>query len=256
MSQPVIATQADYYVPLMRVLADFPNGEATSQEAIRNFYKHYSSYIDADHLTALGGMSHEDKWENYVRWARKGLKDLGYLEMPRKGIWRISDEGRNWLAANPNAWHLDNRAHRPHRQHKSGIEMTRSPAGAPPLAGLSFEMLEQTRKAMGDEQFRPVWGAIYDQLMAAERAKAITEVHDSDLTKSARRQVRQIQDYLQGRNGDRPNSEQICDWIHFCYQFSLFREAAALFTLVNADEVNSWYLERTRKIAAASRARL
>jgi len=117
-------------------------------------------------------------------------------------------------------------------------------------------MLEQTRKAMGDEQFRPVWGAIYDQLMAAERAKAITEVHDSDLTKSARRQVRQIQDYLQGRNGDRPNSEQICDWIHFCYQFSLFREAAALFTLVNADEVNSWYLERTRKIAAASRARL
>lgn len=117
-------------------------------------------------------------------------------------------------------------------------------------------MLESTRLAMDPKLFHQVWGTFYDQLLAAKRASSISDVIDSDLTKAARAQVRQVQDYLLGRNGNRPTSEQICDWIHFCYQFSLFREASALFTLVNTEEVNSWYLERTRKIAITSRSRL
>ncbi len=34
------------------------------------------------------------RWENMVRWARRKLKDKGYLETPRHGLWRVTDRGR------------------------------------------------------------------------------------------------------------------------------------------------------------------
>ncbi|MBU2549134.1 MAG: winged helix-turn-helix domain-containing protein [Proteobacteria bacterium] len=37
----------------------------------------------------------EPKWNNMVRWARRKLKDNGYLVSPSKhGVWEISDEGK------------------------------------------------------------------------------------------------------------------------------------------------------------------
>jgi len=256
MGEPVIATQADYHVPLLRLLADYPYGQADAQQALSDFYDRYSHCISKTHLEPLESNPDEKKWSNFVRWSRKTLKDRGLLDMPYRGVWKITSEGRAWLDQHPDSWHLDGRSHSPRQPRSSPVTKSRVPAETFTPPGLSLDMLEQTRKAMGDEKFRPVWGAIYDQLLAVERAKAITEISDAELTRIARRQVRQVQDYLRGRSGERPTGEQICDWIHFCYQFSLFREAAALFATVNADEVNPWYLERTRKIAVTSRGKL
>jgi hypothetical protein len=255
MQPPIIATQADYYVPLLRLLAESPGGETSAHDAVRGFWERYSDRIAPEHLEPLESGPDERKWENYVRWARKTLKDIGYLEMPRRGIWKLSDEGRAWLEKNPDAHHLDSTGvRRGPRSPRSRSASSSVPVQSPP--GITLDMLEQTKQMMGEELFRQLWGALYDQLLTAERAKAITQVGDRDLLQAARQQVRQIQDYLQGRNSNRPSSEQLCDWIHFCYQFSLFREAAALFTLVNPDDVNPWYLERTRKIAVTCRSRL
>lgn len=46
-----------------------------------------------------------------------------------------------------------------------------------------------------------------------------------------------------------PSDEVLCDWVHFCYDFELYREGQMLFTFVTPDQVNPWYYERTRKLA-------
>ena len=122
-------------------------------------------------------------------------------------------------------------------------------------SGITLEMLEQTRQMMPPDQFRQIWGGIYDQVLAEERRKAITPVNDRFLAEKARVIVQRVQDYLQGRSTESPKSETVCDWIFTCYNLELYREGAALWRYVNKDEVNAWQYERTAKLSAACRAR-
>jgi len=46
-----------------------------------------------------------------------------------------------------------------------------------------------------------------------------------------------------------PSDEVLCDWIHFCYDFGLYKEGQELFTFVSSEHVNPWYYERTKKLA-------
>lgn len=46
-----------------------------------------------------------------------------------------------------------------------------------------------------------------------------------------------------------PSDEVLCDWVHFCYDFGLYKEGHMLFASVTSDQVNPWYYERTKKIA-------
>ena len=246
--------ESDYQAPLLRVLSDMPGGAARKRDVLVEFMQRFGHRIPPKHHEMVSSNMRTTKWDNHLSWSRQHLVEAGYMDAPETGVWRITERGRRWLVENPNGVDVLSRAAR------RGPRVQRTPKtskiAAPLPAGLSLEMLEKTRQAMGDELFRPLWGALYDQLLAAERTRAVTEVSDAELGKAARRQVRQIHDYLQGRGAAHPTGEQLCDWIHFAYQFSLYREAAALFPLVGTEDVNPWYLERTRKIAAACRSRL
>ncbi len=46
-----------------------------------------------------------------------------------------------------------------------------------------------------------------------------------------------------------PSDDVLCDWVHFCYDFGLYKEGQQLFELVSAEQVNPWYYERTKKLA-------
>lgn len=46
-----------------------------------------------------------------------------------------------------------------------------------------------------------------------------------------------------------PTDEVLCDWVHFCYDFGLYKEGQMLFTYVTIELVNPWYFERTKKVA-------
>ena len=53
-------------------------------------------------------------------------------------------------------------------------------------------------QVMSAEEFRHDWGDIYDQLLAAERARAITPLNDRYLLERIRPLLQRIQDFLQG----------------------------------------------------------
>lgn len=130
-----------------------------------------------------------------------------------------------------------------------------TPAPVTPPAGITLDKLERIRQVMSVDEFRQDWGEVYDQLLAAERAKAITPVNDRYLLDRVQPVVQRIQDFLQGHGNDSPKSEVICDWIYLCYTLELHREGAALWRYVNKDEVDALKYERTAKFSAACRTR-
>lgn len=46
-----------------------------------------------------------------------------------------------------------------------------------------------------------------------------------------------------------PSDEVLCDWVHFCYDFGLYKDGQILFTFVTSEHVHPWYYERTKKLA-------
>jgi restriction endonuclease Mrr len=251
----VFEIEADYCVPLLRLLAEIPGGQGSTQEIIDLFFEKYGQQIPPAHfdLTQKG----EVHWHNKIAWVRYNLVRLGLMDAPARGVWRITQAGREWLAANPEATHVPKAGGAPPPTGRT--RRSRSRSSQPPISalpGVTLEVLEQTRQYMPPEQFRQVWGGLYDQLLAEERAKAITPIDSKKLAATVLEHVRRIQNFLQGRGNDKPSSEELCDWIHFCYILELYREGNALWQFVHKDEVNAWQWERIRKVVAVCRARV
>lgn len=243
--------QLYYEAPLLRLLCELPNGQGTVDEVCRLFEEKYKDHIPPEHYKNLNGK--EPEWRNHVRWSRSYLRDRGFLDGSKRGIWQVTEAGRRWAAEN-----LDEDRLPPQPQQGKSISQVpkrRSKVTQTP-PGITLEMLEQTRQSMPIEQFRQVWGAIYDQLQAEERAKSITEINQSELGRRAKRRLDEIHAFLNGRTNTPPRSDIICDWIHFCYEFELHREAASLLKYVREDEVDSGYYRRAKKWAEASQVKL
>lgn len=164
--------------------------------------------------------------------------------------------GFTWLGNNVfglREWGDDETSAAPSMPERTRTVHTPKVAVAP--AGLDLAKLERIRQFMPSDEFRHDWGDIYDQLLAAERAKAITPANDRYLLDRIRPLVQHIQDFLQGHGNESPKSEAICDWIFICYTLELYREGAALWRYVHQEEVNAWQYERTAKSSAACRVR-
>jgi hypothetical protein len=181
-------------------------------------------------------------------WGTRADVSQQFLERHRDEI----PERQFGRAANPSESHVE----RPRPARSLGREPAERPGATVVPRGITLEMLEQTRQVMSPDQFRQVWGAIYDQIVAEERRKAITPVNDRFLAEKTRVIVQRVQDFLQGRSTESPKSETVCDWIFICYNLELFREGAALWQYVNKDETNPWQYERTMRLSAACRARV
>ena len=246
---------ADYTVPLLRLLADLPGGAGTREEVLNQFLQRFRSEIPQDHfqLVPSGG---EERWSKHLGWTNWDLKNLGMTDAPERGVWRITEAGRDWLSEHPGATHLDGPPQR--RKSAASARETRAPKSSGAVAvpsGFTLEKLERLRQVMSVDEFKRDWGADYDRLLAAERVKTTTPVNDGYLLERIRPLVQRIQDFLQGRGNESPKSEVICDWIFICYTLEIHREGAALWRYVNKDEVDALKYERTAKFSAACRAR-
>ena len=212
-----IESSTDYEVLLLRLLAELPDRQGQTAEVCRLFREKYEHLIPQEHF---GLRSNGDPiWYNNVRWARNHLKDYGFLDAPQYGVWRITDAGRQWLQQNPNATHIKGRA-------RDGSPRSRPrPSKTSPPPGIT---LEQTRKMMPADQFRQIWGTLYDHLLAEERTRAVTLITQTELGRRTHRWLDEVHAFLSGKNASAPSSEVLCDWIQFCYVLELYRESAAL----------------------------
>jgi hypothetical protein len=245
----MLATQFEYEGPLLRLLCELPAGQGKVNEICELFEQKYRRVIPQEHysLTKTG----EPIWRNNVRWCRDYSNKRGFLEPSRRGTWRISEAGRRWVEENPTAMRVG-----PLPGRGSQKSRRKSAPKASPTPGITLEMLKTTRDLMPNDQFRSVWGEIYDRLQAEERARAITAVTQTELGRRARRRLDEIHDFLRGKSSSTPSSDMLCDWIHLCYALELHREAAALLPYVRDAEVNSAIYKRAKRVADLCRSKL
>ena len=245
MSTPVFQTRADYSVPLLRLLSTLEGGQGRAGEVTRLFGERYSDDIPADHRNIRS--NGRPGWADRLRqWVMRGLKEQGLMDSPKPGVWRITEVGRQWLQDHPEATRLYP------EQYPSRARSRRRQSVAP--AGVTLEQLKATRTAMPHDQFRPIWGELYDQLLAQERARSKTSVSSRELGARARAVLNEVHGSLDGNAT--ASSEKAYDWMQFCYALRLYRETVALFAFVFQDDLPEWAYERARKMAEACRARI
>lgn len=94
----------DFFVPLMRILDGLPSRAGKSGVVLTIFEQTYRDQIDPYQYTQ--NQSGNIRWEHNVRWSREKLKQIGFLDAPQTGIWRLTEKGHLWLMEHPEATHL------------------------------------------------------------------------------------------------------------------------------------------------------
>ena len=252
-----IRTKAQYNLALLRLMAEL--GRVPISDALREFESRLGHLIPPDQRerNPQGYL----KWDYRVRWALQDLARVGLMGSGGRGIWTITEAGRQWLEENPDPSRLDlpqgtgavNIAPVAKRRGSGRSTRSANPASAPPI---TLQMLEQTRAAMPASEFRQLWGSLYDQLLGEDRAKAITSISQAELGVRAKREMDQIHSFLHGRHTDRPDPKRICAWIEFCYTLELHREAASLLQYLDENEVEAAVYGQVKRLATASKAKL
>jgi len=83
--------QKDIELPLLLEI-EAMGGEARPQDLYPRVTAHFPQITEADlKETITGGMN---KWTNRIQWARQALVSKGELERYPRGVWRITEKGR------------------------------------------------------------------------------------------------------------------------------------------------------------------
>jgi hypothetical protein len=204
------------------------------REVVRIALERDSSFSQArDPIDSLGGVLYSE--------IQRGSNQRGFVKMGG-GYFGLTE----WSGAVPPPAQTETQTRRLRQTERPPIAM-------PP--DITLEKLERIRQLMPQDQFRQDWGEFYEHLLTEERAKAITPLNDRLLVNRVHPVVQRIQEFLQGRSSEAPNSEVVCDWIFLCYTLELYREGAALWQYVSSDEVDAWHYQRTLKLSTACRAK-
>jgi hypothetical protein len=206
----------------------------STRKALEAFERRYEDRIPADMYKMVGK---EVRWANRVRWERLNLARLGFLDNTRKGIWAITEKGRHFIEEHPeDALQI--------LQEKIAEDAVRQKENRKNRAissdkTSSFIEIPQKTKTLKHRS--------QDRRRASSQSQASPELDSAH--KILGQEIQRIRDYLHGVTSIQTSDEVLCDWIHFCYTFGLFKEGALLFPMISGEEVNPWYMERTRKFA-------
>ncbi len=85
--------QSQYRLPILLSLV---NGEATVDEAIRMVYEDVRASLTYDDVNTINAKD-EPAWRNRVRWTANALKKEGLVVSPDRGVWSLTNQGRNVL---------------------------------------------------------------------------------------------------------------------------------------------------------------
>ena len=99
-SHPRFAHRHDYETALLRLLCDLPEEKGKANNICRLFEKRYGDRIpENDHVFLE--KAQQTRWMKHVNWCRYNLSKRGFVDSPQHGIWRLTEQGRQWARDNP-----------------------------------------------------------------------------------------------------------------------------------------------------------
>lgn len=135
-----IPTYDKFIEPLLRLLAQHPEGLPA-----RDCHEHLASVLgltDADREALLPSGAQEI-YKNRAGWAHDRLKRAGLSSSPKRGFWKLTDQGRAYVGANPGPFSESTRrdlavAHLSVRLRKADHELPDTPGAEPDTGERDF----------------------------------------------------------------------------------------------------------------------
>jgi restriction endonuclease Mrr len=91
----MIPRQSEIEIPLLKCLEEM-GGKGRARDVCSRMTHFFPNLTPADMKVAL--KSGANKWRNAIAWARQKLISLGEMESQGRGIWAITEKGRERLA--------------------------------------------------------------------------------------------------------------------------------------------------------------
>lgn len=89
----------DFQSAMLPVLNDLTQGERTGQDTLDALAAHFG--LTQEELAERLPSGKQATFTNRVAWAKSHLKQAGLVESPRRGVYRLTERGRQVLAENP-----------------------------------------------------------------------------------------------------------------------------------------------------------
>jgi restriction system protein len=86
---------------MLPLLKHLENGESGAQETIESLVAHFG--LTPEELAIRLPSGKQSQFTNRVAWAKSHLKAAGLLQSPRRGVYQLTDRGRQVLAERPAA---------------------------------------------------------------------------------------------------------------------------------------------------------
>lgn len=97
-----VAPQSNIELPLLKVLSEASESRLPVSKAVEKVLDHYPDLSKEDLLSELP--SGENRWKNRIRWTRQRLMESGLAHSPERGVWEITDEGRERVGREWAGW--------------------------------------------------------------------------------------------------------------------------------------------------------
>jgi len=235
MTESDLAGPVDYEVALLKTLADLPGGQGKSGVVADVLFDRYRDVIPIEHRLSVGP-NRTDRWRIRITQARNKLKNCGLLDAPSRGVWCITQAGRDWLAQNPDAWRLDSHARQPAERAGCRAPARRARSGPTldhnsDIPDVTLEKLQRIRQALPAEDFQRDWGATYDALLAQRRVDPVSVVSDGQILNAIHKLIGNIHAYLRGSLDFEPTMDDLCDWAYVCKLLRFDAEARVLLVI-------------------------
>lgn len=89
--------QTEYFVPILETLVS-GGGRMKTNDVLNQVFEKVKDRLLPYDLKPLKSNPAMPRWRNTAQWGRNSLRELGYMRSDSpKGIWEISDQGREWL---------------------------------------------------------------------------------------------------------------------------------------------------------------
>ena len=94
-------SRLNYKIALLRLLDTLPNHSGRSMEIQKLFLEKHREEIPQEDFEELPSGGY--RWAKEVQWSRYECVQNGLMDSPSTGIWRLTEQGRQWLQDHPNA---------------------------------------------------------------------------------------------------------------------------------------------------------
>lgn len=245
MNKDLFTPQEAFEIPVLKILIEL--GARGAQQEVLKHLENEVNLLDGDWQPMRSGRI---RWHSNVSWTKYRLVKKGEVDSPKRGVWLITEKGRQRYEAEGVSYD----------QAKYHPILPRSYAPRGRVTVTKKQRLIDPNQVTSD--FLQRWGInqglnLFELGIEGVKRKYVEYyrkqmgLEDGHLLKIIKTTIKEIKAFLTGDSQIAPTPERICQWIDYCYLLEMHEEGARLFNKVPQNSIPEELYRRTKKIADA-----